>query len=264
MLHIPARFRRFVSPMVQAGPVLQAWRNLPLTDAPRLFGPGAVLVLAPHPDDESLGCGGLMADCQARGQPVYVLVLTDGAGSHPRSRTHPPARLAALRAEETRAAVGELGVPADRVDFLALPDGRAPLRGARLRAAAQRIADHARARAISAICATWPGDPHHDHVAAYRAAALAAAAIGAKLFCYPVWGWTLPPHAWVPRTPSRGRRIDITPFVDAKQRAIAAHRSQATGLIRDDPDGFRISPEVLEHFRHPYEVFIDASAEAEP
>ncbi|HUN43017.1 MAG TPA: PIG-L family deacetylase [Acetobacteraceae bacterium] len=263
MLHIPARLRRFISPMVQAGPVQQAWRNLPLTDAPHLLGSGPLLVLAPHPDDESLGCGGLMADCQARGQPVYVLVLTDGSASHPRSRTHPPSRLAALRAEETRTAVAELDVPKDRVDFLALPDGRAPLRGAPLRATAQRIAEHARARAIRAICATWPGDPHLDHVAAYRAAALAAAIIGAKLFCYPVWGWTLPPDTWVPPTPSRGGRIDITPFVAAKQRAIACHRSQASGLIQDDPDGFQLDAEFLAHFRYPYEVFIDASADTQ-
>lgn len=263
MLHIPARFRRFVSPMVQAGPLLQAWRNLPLTSAAGLLGLGPVLVVAPHPDDESLGCGGLMADCQARGQPVSVLVLTDGAGSHPHSRTWPPARLAALRADETRAAIGELGLAEDRVDFLGLPDGRAPLRGAPLRAVAQRIAEHPGTRAVTTICTTWPGDPHPDHVAAYRAAALAAATIGAKLFCYPIWGWTLPPGAWVPTTPARGGRIDIAPFVAAKQRAIARHRSQLTGLIQDDPNPFRMSHEFLAHFRHTYEVFIDASAAAE-
>ncbi|HUB49579.1 MAG TPA: PIG-L family deacetylase [Acetobacteraceae bacterium] len=262
MLHIPARLRRFVSPMVQAGPVLQTWRHLPLTSTTSLLGSDPLLVLAPHPDDESLGCGGLIADCQARGQPVYVLVLTDGSRSHPRSRSHPPARLVALRAEETRAAVGELGLAPDRVAFLALRDGRAPLRGAPLRSTAHRIAEHARARGVRVICVSWPGDPHHDHVAAYRAATLAAPMIGAQVFCYPVWGWTLPPHAWVPPTPPRGGRIDITPFVAAKQRAIACHRSQATDLIQDDPDAFRMSPEFLAYFNQPYEVFIDVSSGA--
>src|ERR1700752_603587 len=179
MLHIPARLPRFVSPVGGAGPVLQPWPPLPLTSTTSLLGSDPLLVLAPHPDDESLGCGGLIADCQARGQPVYVLVLTDGSGSHPRSRSHPPARLVALRGEETRAAVGELGLAPDRVAFLALRDGRAPLRGAPLRSTAHRIAEHARARGVRVICVSWPGDPHHDHVAAYRAATLAAPMIGA-------------------------------------------------------------------------------------
>jgi len=263
MLHIPARLRRFVSPMMQAGPVLETLRNLPLRSSTDLFGSAPLLVLAPHPDDESLGCGGLIADCQARGQAVHVLVLTDGSGSHPNSRAWPPARLVALRAEETRAAVAALGLAEDRVGFLGLPDARAPLRGAPLRATAQRVAEHARARGIGTICTSWPGDPHTDHVAAYRAAALAAPMIGARLFCYPVWGWTLPAHAWVPPTPSRGANIDITPYVAAKRRAIACHRSQYSDLIDDDPDAFKMSPEFVAHFARPSEVFIDMSASIE-
>ncbi|HUB10761.1 MAG TPA: PIG-L family deacetylase [Acetobacteraceae bacterium] len=260
MLHIPARFRRFVVPMVPAGPVLRALRELPLTNVPELLGFDPVLILAPHPDDESLGCGGLMADCQARGQPVHVVVLTDGAGSHPRSREFPPSRLRALREEETRAALAAVGLPEDRVTFFGLPDGHAPMRGLPLRRVAQRITGHAKARGIGTICTTWPGDPHHDHVAAYRAAALAAPLIGAKLFCFPVWGWTLPAHGWVPRTSPRGGRIGITAHVAAKQRAIACHSSQITDLIHDDPTAFRMTPEFLAIFAQPFEVFIDASA----
>src|SRR5580704_16937481 len=89
MLHLPARLRRYIQPMMQAGAVMEAWRDLPLLDPSDLMGAQPLLVLAPHPDDESLGCGGLIADCQARGQPVYVLILTDGAGSHRNSREYP-------------------------------------------------------------------------------------------------------------------------------------------------------------------------------
>jgi LmbE family N-acetylglucosaminyl deacetylase len=245
--------------MMRAGAVFEAWRELPLTDAPSLVGSQPLLVLAPHPDDESLGCGGLIADCHARGQSVHVLVLTDGAGSHPNSREYPPARLAALRAEETRAAAAALGLPENQVAFIGLPDGHAPLRGSGLRAVARQIAEYARARGVGTICTTWPGDPHRDHQAAYRVGAAAAREIGAKLFCYPVWGWMLPVTAWVPRTPRRGGRVDITRHLSAKQRAIACHRSQATDLIHDDPTAFRMSPEFLAYFARPFEVFVDAS-----
>jgi LmbE family N-acetylglucosaminyl deacetylase len=259
MLHVPARLRRYVQPMMQAGAVMDVWRDLPLIDPSELAGAQPLLVLAPHPDDESLGCGGLIADCQARGQPVYVLILTDGAGSHRNSLEYPPARLAALRADEARAAGAALGLPEDRIAFIGQPDGHAPLRGTRLRAVARQIADYAGARGVATICTTWPGDPHHDHKAAYRAGAAAARELGAKLYCYPVWGWTLPVTAWVPKTPPRGARIDITPHLSAKQRAIACHRSQATDLIHDDPSAFRMSPEFLAYFARPFEVFVDAS-----
>ncbi|NNC52551.1 MAG: PIG-L family deacetylase, partial [Erythrobacter sp.] len=39
---------------------------------------GRVLVVAPHPDDEVLGCGGTMARLAAEGHAVHVLVATRG------------------------------------------------------------------------------------------------------------------------------------------------------------------------------------------
>ena len=74
----------------------RAERDLPLeAGLDRLLGPGGgALVLAPHPDDESLGTGGLIAACVAEGRRVHVAVVSDGAASHPGSRAWPPARLA--------------------------------------------------------------------------------------------------------------------------------------------------------------------------
>jgi LmbE family N-acetylglucosaminyl deacetylase len=258
VLHMPARLRRFVQPMVRASAVLEALRDLPVADVRTVLGEGPVLVLAPHPDDESLGCGGLMAEHHVRGHEVHVLVLTDGAGSHPGSREYPAARLTSVRMAEARAAIAALGLPADRIDFLGLPDGRAPLSGKRLKDAASRVAAHARARGVRTICTTCPHDPHHDHRAAYRLGQLVAREVGARLLLYPVWTWTLPPTAWVPDIPLRGARLDIARHLATKRRAIACHRSQITDLIRDDPSGFRMSPEFLAIFDWPFEVFVDA------
>ena len=69
---------------------------------------GRTVVLAPHPDDESLGCGGLLARLAAHGVPARVVVVTDGAQSHPGSAAYPPERLRALREAEARAAVAAL------------------------------------------------------------------------------------------------------------------------------------------------------------
>lgn len=256
MMHIPGRLRRLFAPSVRAGSLLRAMRALPVVPLSELVDHRPVLVLAPHPDDESLGCGGLIAECRDRGHEVHVLVLTDGTGSHPRSREYPAPRLAALRAAEGRAAAASLDVPKSRIDFLGLPDGRAPLCGRALHATAARIAAYAKEREVGTIFATWQHDPHRDHRAAYRLARLAAAEIGAKLLCYPVWGWTVPETAWLPAMPLRGARLDIARHLPVKQRAIACHRSQTTNLIRDDPSAFRLAPEVLTVFEWPFEVFV--------
>jgi LmbE family N-acetylglucosaminyl deacetylase len=258
MLRVPGRLRRFLQPMVPAESVLRAFRELPLADFDTLLGEGPVLVLAPHPDDESLGCGGLLAACRERGRPAYVLVLTDGAGSHPGSRQYPPEKLVALRQAEATEAAAALGLDAAHIGFLGLPDGQAPHRGKRFDAAVEQVAAHARARQIGTICTTWAHDPHPDHHATYRIGRRVAERIGAKLLCYPVWGWTIPPQAWLPAAPVRGARLDIAGHLPAKRRAIACHRSQLTDLIHDDPTGFRLSPEVLALFDRPFEVFSEA------
>ncbi|HET8767355.1 MAG TPA: PIG-L family deacetylase, partial [Pedococcus sp.] len=82
-----------------------------------------LVVLAAHPDDETLGCAGLVSAASAAGVPVTVVVATLGEGSHPASRTHTAGQLAARREEEVRCAVGEVAAAA-RVEVLRLPDGR--------------------------------------------------------------------------------------------------------------------------------------------
>src|SRR5688500_7275309 len=73
----------------------------------------SALVIAPHPDDETLGCGATILRKVAAGTKVTVLVVTDGRHSH-RSPSLPPERLAALREVEMAEAVARLGLaPAD-------------------------------------------------------------------------------------------------------------------------------------------------------
>ena len=64
---------------------------------------GGFVVVAPHPDDESLACGGLIAKACAENRPMRVVIVSDGAGSHPNSKACPPDRMRALREEETQA-----------------------------------------------------------------------------------------------------------------------------------------------------------------
>ena len=236
----------------RAGDRLRRFEALPLADVDALLGQGGVLILAPHADDESLGCGGLIVELCARGRPPIVVVLTDGAGSHPNSRSHPPLRLRAVRQREAHDATAILGLPPDRLRFLGLRDTAAPLDGPEFAAAVVTLAGLARDHGCDVIAAPWRHDPHCDHVAAQAM----ACASGLRVLSYPVWGWTLPADTALPDAPVEGWRLDITAHLPAKRRAIAAHASQYGDLIADDPTGFRLPSDLLAVFDRPYEVFL--------
>ena len=242
--------------MIDARDAIAAMERLPLRPVSALLEAGPVLILAPHPDDESLGCGGLIAACCEAGSPPFVLVLTDGAGSHPHSRTHPPERLATLRQQEARHAVACLGLPAGRIAFLGLPDTRSPTEGASFDDAVTAIAALARQHQAGTILATWEHDPHCDHESAHKLAAAASRLLGLRHLAYPVWGLTLPPDSPLPGPAPTGWRTDITEHLPAKRQAIAAHRSQYAGLIEDDPTGFQLPPGFVALFDRPYETIL--------
>ncbi len=243
--------------LLRAEALHQAWRGLPVAAIPEIIGNGRCLILAPHPDDESLGCGGLIAACCAAQRPPLVAILTDGAGSHPGSRAYPPDRLRTEREREAREAVALLGLPPERIMFLGQPDTAAPTEGpAFLTVVEMLIALVRQQPACTAILAPWRHDPHCDHEAASLIAAAVAEACGIRSVAYPVWGWTLPPDAPAALPISRGWRLDISPFLPMKRRAIQAHRTQYGGLITDDPTGFQLPPALLSAFDTPFETFL--------
>ncbi|MCJ2081504.1 PIG-L deacetylase family protein [Methylobacterium sp. J-090] len=235
---------------------LAAAERLPAVPLDTLVGTGGLVVVAPHPDDESLGCGGLIAEASRLGRAVRLVVVTDGCGSHTHSALYPPERLRSLREDETRAAVAELGLAPRHVRFLRLPDAHAPSAGPQADAAAAAILEEADSCDAGAVFVTWGHDPHCDHKAS-AAIVGRAQALRPTLpaFAYPVWGWTLPPETEVGDAPE-GYRLDIAAHLPAKAKAVAAHRSQTTDLIHDDPTGFRLAPEMLAHFDKPYEIFL--------
>ena len=233
-----------------------ALRDAPVRDFEEIVGEAPFLVLAPHPDDESLGCGGLIAAACARRHDVRVAILTDGGMSHPNSRAWPRKRLIAARAEEARNAVACLGLPPERLLFLGEPDGAAPTEGPDLTRAVDRLADLLVRDRIGTVFTSWIADPHGDHVAAARLTATACIRVGARHVAYPIWAWMLPDTADVPAVAGRAMRLDVERYLPAKRRAIACHATQHAGLIDDDPNGFALPAAFLAAFDHPTEVFI--------
>lgn len=237
---------------MNAGTVLRHCAALPFAPMERVAGGAPPLVLAPHQDDESFGCGGLIAASVQAGTPAVVVFVTDGSASHPGSRRFDAAARARVRRKEALEACAVLGVAAERVVFLGLPDSDAPHRGARFDAAVGRIGEIAARFGCRSVLAPWTHDPHGDHVAANRM----AAPIGLSHWSYIVWGWTLPEDADLPDELPDGVRVDIEPLLPLKRRAIAAHRSQHGAVFMDDPDGFVLPLAFRAYFDRPWEVFL--------
>jgi LmbE family N-acetylglucosaminyl deacetylase len=231
----------------------------PMRSFDAVAGSGPLLILAPHPDDESLGCGGLIAEACERGRETWVVILTDGGASHPNSPSWPRERLVTERAREAAAAVACLGLPAERLLFLGVPDAAAPTWGAGFDALVSRLRALLTRHRIATVLACWRADPHGDHEAAAAIAAAACAAEGVRHLAYPVWSWMLPGEAEVPDPTGRAMRLDIARHLPAKRRAIGCHATQHAGLIDDDPDGFVLPAAFLARFDGPTEVFISES-----
>ena len=252
--------------MTQASIVLPMLARLPFADLDDILAPGPVLVLAPHPDDESLGCGGMIAEAVTRGRKVHVAILTDGAMSHTGSADWPPRRLAMQRGAEAREATAILGVPAERLHMLGEPDSDAPHDGPRFVEASRRLRSLVTSIEVATIVTSWPADPHGDHGSAHKLTAATARALGLRHVAFPVWAWTLAGDADiadgdVPTEAGtiRGARLDISAHLPTKRRAIAAHRSQRGLIVADDPSGFVLPQDFLALFDRSWEVYLRMS-----
>jgi LmbE family N-acetylglucosaminyl deacetylase len=239
--------------------VLAAADLLPIRLLREALADQPFVVIAPHPDDESLACGGLIAVACQQGLRGKVVIVSDGAGSHPNSKAYPPERLTSIRKMEARQAGVELGLRPEDMLFLRLPDRFVPHEGEEAERAINVIAGCVREIGAASLFVSWRHDPHCDHEASYLIAREVQRRVGkVKLFEYVVWGHTLTSSTEV--DPIRGGfRISIDrEAMEKKRRAIAAHRSQTTALIDDDPSGFLFRQIDLDHFDGPYEVFLES------
>ena len=215
-----------------------------------LDGIDHLVVVAAHPDDETLMAGGLIALADRSGIQVDVVVATDGEASHPHSPTHLPADLVPLRRAEIAAGLRVLG-PTATLHTLGLGDGA--LTDHRDRLASTLVGIIGQRGASTLLVSTWRGDKHPDHEAAALASASAAWRTDARFLEAPIWLWhwaspdeNLPPGPLIPLP------ADV---VALKACAMQQHRSQIaplSGLPGDEPI---LGPDMLSHFARDTEVF---------
>lgn len=212
----------------------------------RLGALRSLVVLAPHPDDETIGAFGLMALLRRRGVAVRIVVVSDGRGSHPGSPTWAGERLIRERRCETRRAVSRVGVCAGDVTFLNFPDGHLHTATKPMNAAIAGILRRTPKPAL--VAGPVADDDHSDHRAV--AAAIAGARMaGVRSIGYCVWpaGMRLRHARALPL--GAAQRL-------AKRRAILSYRTQAGG-ITDDPAGFTMTRKQVAAFSRPFEMFLE-------
>lgn len=225
------------------------------------LGEGPTVVIAPHQDDETLACGGIIARKRNEGLPVHVIFITDGSGSHPEHpRLNRPA-IATLRAKEAMQAMHCLGVERAAVHFLNEPDGTLnTITAAHRESLVARLAALLGAIAPGEIFLPCnpDGSSEHDATFGFVTDALARAGLRPDVWEYPVWSWWNPVlllRRWL--TTKDCRRLPLEDYRQAKEHAIRCYLSQIAPLAPDPAAALPVDLVNIFHadteyfFRHP-------------
>jgi LmbE family N-acetylglucosaminyl deacetylase len=227
------------------------------------------LVIAPHADDETLGCGATIARKRAAGKRVRVVIVTDGRRSHDSAKVTVD-QLIAMRRTEAVDACGALGVPAGDVVFLDCEDQTV---GEHTADVASWLAALVEESGPDEVLSPSGLDRNVDHQALCEIvrSLIRDGRITCPVYEYPVWFWTL--RTWAGRGPvgagsipkllTGPLRAALTPspqmvrtdgFLDLKRAALAKHRSQMENLSGEASWG-TLDRRFVRGFFKPYELF---------
>jgi LmbE family N-acetylglucosaminyl deacetylase len=181
-----------------------------------------LVVVAPHPDDELLACGGLLANHVAGAGEAVVVGVTDGEASHAGAAGWDAAQLAHSRRDERLDGLRRLGPGDVDVIRLGLPDGQITRHADKLYRLLMSLLAPS-----DVVVSTWRLDGHPDHDSTGSAVAKASSAVGCRFLEAPVWmwHWAQPEDVRVP-----WHRLVSMPLKswawERKQHAVAAHTTQ--------------------------------------
>ncbi|NHB58984.1 PIG-L family deacetylase [Acinetobacter sp. 194] len=211
-----------------------------------------ILILAPHPDDEILGCAGLMQQLNALGREMIVIAITNGTASHPNSTQFSPEQLNTIRPQESIAALHILNLGhVSRIE-LNLPDGQI---SQNMHILVDQLKTLIQAQDI--LISTHEQDGHPDHELSAYAIKLVAQHFHLKHFQVFIWTWhwAKPNQADIDWT--KAKRLDLSQAqIDLKERAIRCFKTQTqVDVSTGNPP---ILPEyAIQRILMPYEVYIN-------
>jgi len=200
------------------------------------------MVFSPHPDDETLGCGGTVILKRSLGAVVEVVFMTDGAGSHPGLISAED--LGRERQREAMAATASLGVDTQHVTWFGFPDGGLAQHHGQ---AVAQVTELLRQKRPPQIFVPFSKHEHPDHIETHEVVHEAVTKAGlTTLLCeYPIWylnQWPFVrseepdpkkmllsgPRAWLGagHLAPFNIRVNLAAVAERKRRALAEHKSQ--------------------------------------
>ncbi|MEN8292215.1 PIG-L deacetylase family protein [Acinetobacter radioresistens] len=213
-----------------------------------------ILIIAPHPDDEILGCAGLIQQLSTLEREILLVAVTNGTQSHPDSQLYTPQQLDQLRPQESLNALKVLGVQ-NRVNRIALQltDGEVTAEQQKLYAALKELV-----RPDDILVCTFAKDGHPDHEATGQT--VQRLADQQQLSCYQVliwsWHWSRPQDNRIPW--KSACKLELTAAqLRLKKQAIQCFKSQ----LETDPSTGQapiLSSHTVERILMPCEVYIHA------
>lgn len=239
-------------------PLVVALSATPHGQQARADEAGPIVVLAPHPDDESLGCGGLIATRAAEGRRVVVIVVTDGRALLRRfgiDRDPSELEVSVMRKEETRRSVRILTRGRGEVVFLDYPnEGLVAQQADATRRLTAMLTDLRPAE----LYVTSPFDGHAEHVATNTIAKEACAASGA---CRSVFEFiiTLKRGTDLASVPRRQVSVDVSAQAALEREALAQFRSHLDVISPKLPTPFE---KTYDRYLTPREPFLVAPTSA--
>lgn len=188
-----------------------------------------VLVIAPHPDDDAIGCGGSIVQHVRRGDTVHIVYVTSGEHGSP---VYEPSELAKIREDEATKGAQILG--AQQTSFLRQPDGNVGYSIDLVNHFIQLI----RTEKPDVLYLPHSADGHKDHQQTFQ---IVMEAVGrAQGNSFPEWGgkaWNIETilgyEVWTPLTHFQYVN-DISDVIEVKLNALREHRSQLANVQYDD------------------------------
>lgn len=192
-----------------------------------------IIVFAPHPDDETLGCGGTIAKKISEGFEIFIVLVTDGRHAYSKSlgiESNPtPEELSRIRREEFIRATSVLGVPRNNLRFLDFEDGTIQKNEKGVEA---RIVGIMKELLPAEVYFPFRNDGHPDHQALNRTALRGLRELGFNCAAYE---YSIM-HKYARVGPIREKalsllkrntiRVDISGFLDIKEKAVNEYRSE--------------------------------------
>jgi LmbE family N-acetylglucosaminyl deacetylase len=217
-----------------------------------------VLVFAPHPDDEVLGCGGTIASKIADGFNVCIVFMTDGCHSHSQIS---PDQIKTIRRKEAVDANNVLGIPETDLFFLDFEDGRLNDNKKTACNMVKEILSQ-----IQPVEIYYPGiiDTHRDHKATSKIVESCLSSVTARptTFQYVIWSYSGSTcrRAWaatldfIDRKMKRKKlvRFNVSGFLSLKEKALSCYESQINTIKNENPP---LPPAFVKNLLRNYEEF---------